>query len=361
MRHLWHSILKLWRSKWGFRLALVYLLLFVAVALILPWLPLPFSPSMLDTNHTFLPPLSAKAIATGHWLGTDGLGRDVFTNTLFGARTTILISFPVMLLATALGLVMGTGAGFWGNDKLKLRRSTALAGVLASSAALYYGLYLPLQLRQLESGSVYIAGALAVLLVLLLILGLAAIILQKKRNFWSTAIRIPVDAVVMRITEAVTSVPRFVVILVLASFVPPSLPILVLLLVLTLWPDVARLSRAEMARIKQLSYFEAGRSMGTPPVRLVWRHALPNLVGPVLVAFTFGLGGLLALESTLSFLNIGVPSELVSWGRIIAGVRSNTSAWWLVAIPGTALSVTILALYTCSHYLSITFGLKRHS
>ena len=100
------------------------------------------------------------------------------------------------------------------------------------------------------------------------------------------------------------------------------------------------------------------RSMGLNTRQLIWRQAMPNLLGPVLVAFTFGLGGLLALESTLSFLNIGVPTTLVSWGRMIADIRSNLAAWWLVAFPGGLLTLTILALYTCSHYLSKIFHEK---
>ena len=97
--------------------------------------------------------------------------------------------------------------------------------------------------------------------------------------------------------------------------------------------------------------FEAAISLGLTKKRLLVRHALPHLLGPVVVAFSFGLAGLLMLESTLSFLNIGVSTELVSWGRMIAGIRINTAAWWLVAIPGVVLSATVLALQTVSYYI----------
>lgn len=180
-------------------------------------------------------------------------------------------------------------------------------------------------------------------------------LLQPRVAYLQHKVAIPVDQMVIRLIEGLSTIPRFVLILALASFMPPSVVLLSLILVLTLWTNVARLARAEMMRIRELPYFEAAQSIGVPTGQLLWRHAMPNLLGPVLVAFTFGLGSLLALESTLSFLNIGVPTTLVSWGRLIATIRSNTSAWWVVAFPGAFLTLTVLSLYTCSHYFTGIF------
>ncbi|WP_276497008.1 ABC transporter permease [Pontibacter litorisediminis] len=358
MRQIWLRIKGLWRSKWGFKLALLYLVLLIGLVMLLPWLPLPFAPNYLDLQHPFLAPFTSEAMAADHLLGTDGLGRDLLANMLYGARTAFLISLPVMLLATTLGMALGTLAGYFGNTGLRQPVYRVLHWVIALPIFLYYGLHLPLKAYQQDDGFRYISFSLALLAGMLVLLWVLFSILQRWFSTWQREIPIPLDKGVMRLTEALTSIPRFVLILVLASFIPPSLPLLSLLLVLTLWPASARLSRAEMLRIRQLPYFEAAKSIGNRPVQLIWRHTLPNLIGPVLIAFTFGLGGLLALESTLSFLNIGVPSTLVSWGRTISGIRSNTSAWWLVALPGGMLSLTVLALYTCSYYFTRTFGSK---
>ncbi|ARS34721.1 ABC transporter permease [Pontibacter actiniarum] len=358
MRKVWQSIKTLWKAHLGFKLAVLYLLLLLTLALLLPLLPLNFGPNYLDLEHAFLSPFSSEALASGHVFGTDNLGRDLLANMLYGARTAFFIALPVMSLATLLGLLLGTGAGFYGANGLVLPRHRLLFFALALLLVLYYGLYLPLYVFKLGMGLAAAGLSVAFLLVAIALSWAATALLLKRFPFWRKANAVPVDQFVLRLTEALSSIPRFVLILVLASFVPPSVALLSLLLVLTLWPSAARLARAEMLRIKGLPYFEAAQSIGSSPRRLLWRHALPNLLGPVLVAFTFGLGGLLALESTLSFLNIGVPTTLVSWGRTISNIRGNTSAWWLVALPGGLLSLTVLALYTCSHYLTKEFRTK---
>ncbi|GHA57199.1 ABC transporter permease [Pontibacter akesuensis] len=358
MRQLWENLLQQWQTKWPFRLALLYLLLLVVLVLVLPALPLPYSPGYLDLNYAFLPPFSESALATQHWLGTDGLGRDILSNLLYGARSAFLISFPVMTVATLFGLLIGVSSGYFGDKGLVMPRYLLLALVVTMAVSCYYGLYIPLQVMEFKLPFTYATQALSALLGLVLLCALLAKILASY-TFWKRKVKLPADWLVLRSIEALNTIPRFVLILVLASFMPPSVLLLSLLLVFTLWPTPARLARAEMLKIKELPYFEAARSVGTPPLLLIWRHAIPNLLGPVLVAFTFGLGGLLALESTLSFLNIGLPTTFVSWGRTIAGFRTNTAAWWLVAFPGGLLSITVLAIYTCSHYLTKLFSTKK--
>ena len=356
MKQAWREIQILWKGSSAFRIALSYLGLLLLAVLLLPWFPLSYGPNELDTLHLYQPPFMLP-----HLLGTDGLGRDVLANTLYGARTAFLISIPVMVLSTMLGLALGAGAGFYGDTGFRTSRWKLLLVLLGLLCVCYYWVYLPVQLYSLASETEMLLlsfGAGALLLVLLFVV---LSVLKRFTPFLRRGATVPVDQLVLRLTEALSTIPRFVLILVLASFLPPSVLLLCLIISFTAWTGIARLARAEMMRIKQLPYFEAARSIGLNTRQLIWRQAMPNLLGPVLVAFTFGLGGLLALESTLSFLNIGVPTTLVSWGRTIANVRSNTAAWWLVAFPGGMLTLTILAFYTCSHYLSKVFSEKsRH-
>jgi peptide/nickel transport system permease protein len=344
----------LWQTAWPLRLALAYLALLAVLVLVLPWLPLAYGPNELDLEHIYQSPLGwqqhTSQIPT-HWLGTDGLGRDVLANILYGARTALAISLPVMLVASGIGLLLGAGAGLLGNKRGKISRAGVLTMVLALFTLLYYAVYLPAMFYQVDAPALQYGISLAtgMGLALLLLFGLTP--LFKRIPFLRTPVSLPADGLLLRLIEVQTSIPRLILILVLAAIAPPTLTALAILLVLTFWTGTARLARAEMLRIRELPFFEAGLGMGIPLRRLLLRHALPHLLGPVLVAFSFGLAGLLMLESTLSFLGIGVSTELASWGRLISGIRSNTSAWWLVAIPGAILSVTVLALQTCSYFL----------
>lgn len=354
MRRLIQTARTLFASKPAFRLASLYLILLLLLVLILPWLPLPFQPNELDLNHVFSSPFSWEKYDTNqpfHWLGTDALGRDVLVNILYGARTGLAISFPVMLLATALGLLLGSSAGLMGNDKWRMSYGSLLMLLLSLVIFAYYSIYVPFQLASLKADfSAYILPTiLAFALPLILLLLVAPLlklwgILKHKTSF-------PLDHTVMRLIEILTSIPKLILILVLAAFGPPSLLLLAAVLVLTFWTGPARLARGEMLRIREMPYFEAATSMGATQLQLMLRHAMPNLLAPVVISFVFGLASLLMIESTLSFLNIGVSTDLVSWGRMISGIRSNTAAWWLVVFPGAFLSLTVLALQTCSYYL----------
>ncbi|MFD2999494.1 ABC transporter permease [Pontibacter toksunensis] len=357
MKQIWQHIIYLWRHKIGFKAAAAYLLLLLLLTTVLPWLPLPYEPNYSDVAHVYQSPFESAIVSNKarHLLGTDSMGRDVLSNTMYGARNALLISVPVMLLATLVGLVLGAGAGYYANRGYSMCAGSLLLLLLCILCFSYYGIYLPIQVAGMGLGGTALAGSLLTCLLLLMLLFVIFVLLHYKTNFLQLQVTVPVDLMVLRLIEGLSTVPRFVLILVLASFIPPSVVLLSLILVFTLWTAVARLARAEMLRIKQLPYFEAAQSIGLSSGQLLWRHALPNLSGPVLVAFTFGLGGLLALESTLSFLNIGVPTHMVSWGRLIADIKSNTSAWWLVVFPGGLLSSTVLALYTCSHYLTQSF------
>lgn len=361
MKRAWQDIKGLWKEYFFFRIAATYLGLLLLLVLLLPWLPLPYGPNNLDLAHIYQPPFADSGAADSHLLGTDGLGRDVLANTLYGARTAFYISIPVMALAMLIGLALGTGAGFYGDKGFRTSRKNLLLFLLSLPFTAYYWLYLPVQLADLERGAPIYVRSFAAGAVGLVLLSAVLNLLHRHAAPLRYQVAVPVDQVVLRLTEAVATIPRFVLILVLASFMPPSVLVLTLLISLTAWMGIARLARAEMMRIRQLPYFETAISIGLGTRQLIWRQAMPNLLGPVLVAFTFGLGGLLALESTLSFLNIGVPATLVSWGRMIAEIRSNLAAWWLVAFPGGLLTLTILALYTCSHYLSKIFHKKNRS
>ena len=154
-----------------------------------------------------------------------------------------------------------------------------------------------------------------------------------------------VDQVLMAIADALLALPRLVLLLVCATLWRPGLTTVVVVLVLTGWMGVARLVRAELLGTRTQPYVDAARALGASPTRVLWRHALPNSLGPAIVATTLGVGNAILLESGLSFLGLGIQPPRPSWGNMIAGGRDLlVMAPWVALAPGLALVVTVLAV-----------------
>jgi len=153
-----------------------------------------------------------------------------------------------------------------------------------------------------------------------------------------------VDRVAMAVTDALLAIPRLVLLLVCAALWQPGVATVVVVLAASGWMGVARIVRAEVQGVRARPYADAARALGVPPPRLLWRHVLPNALGPAIVATTLGVGNAILLESGLSFLGLGVQPPQPSWGNMIAGGRDLiVSAPWVALGPGLALIVTVLA------------------
>jgi peptide/nickel transport system permease protein len=151
------------------------------------------------------------------------------------------------------------------------------------------------------------------------------------------------DLALSRVFELMLSIPTFFLIITVAALLPPSIYILMAILGLTGWVGIARLIRSEFLKLRAQEFALAARVLGGSDLRVMLRHILPNAVAPVLVSMSFGVAGAILAESGLSFLGIGVPQHLVTWGSMVAVARANTFAWWLVVFPGAAIFVTVLA------------------
>ena len=152
------------------------------------------------------------------------------------------------------------------------------------------------------------------------------------------------DAAVMAVSDALLAIPRLVLLLVCAALWAPGIATVVTILVATGWMGVARLVRGEVLGVRERQYVDAAHALGTSPRRVLWRHVLPNALGPAIVATTLGVGSAILLESGLSFLGLGVQPPVPSWGNMIAGGRDLiVTAPWVAIAPGLALVVTVLA------------------
>jgi peptide/nickel transport system permease protein len=152
------------------------------------------------------------------------------------------------------------------------------------------------------------------------------------------------DRALMALGDALLALPRLVLLLVCAALWRPGLATVVVVLVATGWMGVARLVRAELLGVRTQPYVDAATALGASSSRVLWRHALPNALGPAIVATTLGVGNAILLESGLSFLGLGIQPPQPSWGNMIAGGRDLiVAAPWVAIAPGLALVATVLA------------------
>ena len=242
-----------------------------AVTLLAAWPGLvtsqsPTRQSLLDRHR---PPGHVDEAGRAHPLGTDHLGRDVWSRLIHGARASLTVGYAGLLLGAGLGVTLGLAAGFRG-------------------------------------------GAL--------------------------------DRGLVGLIDAYLSFPYVLIAIVWAALVRMTIGTLVVIIALRGWVEFARVVRAQVQSIREREFVVAARALGGSDVRLAARHVLPNARGAILVIAGFQLGRLILLESTLSFLGLGIQAPTPAWGGMLADARLYlTQAWWTVAFPGAAISLVVLA------------------
>ncbi len=154
------------------------------------------------------------------------------------------------------------------------------------------------------------------------------------------------DSVLMRITDACLSIPRILLLLTIcALWGRASLGSLVLILGLTSWFGVSRLVRGEIMGIRTREWVMAARALGATDARILFRHLLPNIASPIIVATALGIGNVVLLEAGLSFLGVGVQPPFASWGNIMQdGADQVRALWWLSVFPGLAIVSAVIAI-----------------
>ncbi len=248
------------------RLALVgaaLLALQVVLALLTPWIA-PYSFAEQDRSLGAAPP-SAQ-----HWLGTDQLGRDLFTRILYGGRVSLLVGFAATAVALLIGVTYGAIAGFIGGRT---------------------------------------------------------------------------DAAMMRAVDILYALPFTVFVIVLTVLFGRSLLLLFIAIGAVEWLTMARIVRGQVLSLKRKEFIEAAYALGLSRRRILFRHLLPNALGPIIVYTTLTIPNLMLLEAFLSFLGLGVQAPMSSWGILIKeGVETMEEYPWMLLFPSIALSSTLFAL-----------------
>jgi ABC-type dipeptide/oligopeptide/nickel transport system permease subunit len=225
----------------------------------------PYSYSDVNLDSLTQPP-SAQ-----HLFGTDQAGRDYFSRTLYGIRTSARVALLVGFLSTLVGTMIGGLAGYFGG--------------------------------------------------------------------W-------LDNILMRITDLFLTLPLIAVLLTAAKFLGHSGPTQVaLLLAFFIWTSIARIVRGTFLSLREKEYVEAAKASGSGDLRIMFRHMIPNTIGPILVAATLITGAAILLESTLSFLGFGIEPPTPALGVLISeGQDQGLASWWLVTFPGLIIVLIVLCI-----------------
>jgi peptide/nickel transport system permease protein len=163
------------------------------------------------------------------------------------------------------------------------------------------------------------------------------------------------DAIMMRVLDAFLSIPRLLLLLGVLVAWPQTFSIgaLVVFLGLTGWFGLSRIVRGQVLALKHAEFVTAAQALGASRRRILWRHLLPNIVSPIVVAATLGVAHVIVLEAGLSYLGIGVPQPLASWGNIILdGADQIATFWWISLFPGLFMVLTVMTLNILAEALS---------
>ena len=251
-----------------------FVALVVLAAVLAPWIS-PYPIGGLAEQRLLETPSWA------HWMGTDGLGRDLLTRVLYGARVSITVGLGTALIALVIGTAYGLAAGFTGGN-------------------------------------------------------------------W--------DHFMMRVVDIFYGLPDMLIFILLSLLFGRNIGGLLVALGLVSWVRFARIARGQVLQAKEFLYVEGAAALGASRPRIVLRHILPNIIGPIIVTLTFSIPSAILAESTLSFIGIGINDPYSTWGTSWGtlaqdGYRAMRSYPHVIAFPAMAIFLTILAFNTLGNGL----------
>jgi peptide/nickel transport system permease protein len=257
--------------------AVVFLLAASLAAALGPWFA-PFDPNRQNLVLRLADPMAAGPDGSTFWLGSDALGRDVFSRLLYGARVSLTVGFAAITVGGTIGIVAGLLAGYFGG--------------------------------------------------------------------W-------VDDVVMRLGDIQLAFPFILLAIMFLVVLGSGVWNLILVLGIGQWVTYARIVRADTLSLREKEFVEAARALGDSTPSIIFRTILPNILAPLTVIASFNVASVILSEAALSFLGLGVPPSVPTWGSMLAESRDTLVAnkWWLAVFPGVAIMLTVLSFNILGDWL----------
>ncbi|MEL6133659.1 MAG: ABC transporter permease [Bacteroidota bacterium] len=290
-----------------------------------------------------------------HILGTTMRSgrRDLLSAILHGGRQSLAAAFFTLLIIAIVGFSIGGISGYWGNHRMKFSISRLIVLLLCLPFVYFYGLYIwryDLQALAGQSLSAFMGALLLCVMSILLLLFLS---FRLSRMFIVTSARkryFPVDAALLWLMQLIRALPTLLLIITLTLILREKSLILVMILIgLTGWAGTGLLVRGEVMRERNKPYIQAAEALGIPMFRILFRHLIPNIIGPLIGELLLGFSGIIVAEASLSFL--GIINEEMSWGTLINNASPREKIWWQALFPGIWLFATIVCLQLIGEYL----------
>ncbi|ALJ00899.1 ABC transporter permease [Rufibacter tibetensis] len=326
------------------KFSLIWFLLFSASALIAHVLTILGKEPVAYPEQSFLAPFESY----DHLLGTDHLGRDLLFYLLLSCRSAWLLAIPPLVIATAFGILTGTSAAILGNTGLKISSFKLI--ILSFSLLLFFILHEPLVKLVDMWGKGYLKYFIysgTFLLLALIAMNKLPLYIPLKKN-----LIVPVDEALQKIINVWSTLPKLLLLLVLSAFTPFSIYSLMGWICVTYWVLPARITRASVLQLREETYYETTKALGTPFQKVFIQFIWPSIKGPILTNFCFAASGLLGIGSTLAYLGIGIPPDVPSWGKLLANSRYSIDAWWTFVFPALLLLLSILSLQSIGNRFS---------
>jgi peptide/nickel transport system permease protein len=211
-----------------------------------------------------------EGLGSTHVLGTDNLGRDIFSRVIHGSRVSLMIAFAVVFVSGLIGISLGAISGYFGGK---------------------------------------------------------------------------IDFLIQKLVEVIWAFPPLLLGITIMAFLGQGLFNLILALVAQRWIPYCRVVRGQTLSLRSRDFVTAAQSLGSGNFKIILRHIIPNLIQTSLVIGTFAMASSIIAEASLSFLGVGVPPEIPTWGTMLADARIYIStAWWLPLFPGLCIFVTVLGI-----------------
>jgi peptide/nickel transport system permease protein len=253
------------------------ILVLIVVAAITAPLVAPHDPERGVLIDSKKPPVWAEGGSSDYLLGTDALGRDVFTRVLYGARISLVVGITAVVLAGAIGILLGLFSGFYGGR---------------------------------------------------------------------------VDDIIMRFADIQLAVPFILLAIAILAVLGQGLDKIILTLGISGWVTYGRVVRGEVMSWREKEFVEAARAAGARNMSIMFKHILPNTVASIIVIASFAVASTILAEASLSFLGLGVPPAIPTWGGMLNdGKDVIRVAWWPTTLPGVAIMVTVLGINCVGDWL----------